>query len=228
LNFVIYYVENCFAIRIKSYSGRTNGGFLFFAICHYLETKAFFFRPCFFISIFWVINGILYFPEIFSWEWYANATNDITYYYNLLETCQIILIFYLIFKKATFKFLLFIFIIFEVIMTYRQGKAAGVVIIGVGCFISLILNTGAVIRYVFKPEPSNIEHALVFVYAGFAFYFTQFIITYTFNYLQFSTSTLPYIAVINYSSICIATSPISFGMAKHPVSQSPPEYFPSL
>jgi len=185
------------------------------------KKNLFLFRPYLLISIFWAINGITYFPEIFSWEWYSKYLNDITYVYNLLETCQIILIFYYIFQNPIFIYLIFLFVLFEVTMIYLWGYVgADNIIIGVGCFITLILNIGAVIRYVFKSQPVNTEHALVFVYTGFAFYFTQFIITYTFVYLNFSRASLPYVVLINYLSICIATSLISFGIAKHPDSSA--------
>jgi hypothetical protein len=179
----------------------------------------FFFKPYLLLSIFWAIDGVLYFPEIFNWEWYAKTTDYITYAYDLLETCQIILIFYFIFKKAAFKFLLFLFILFEVVMIYKKGYTeSNVAITGVGSFISLVLNISAVIRYILKPEPSNTEHALIFLYVGFTFYFMQFIIIFNFNYLHYYYVTVSAIRVINYLSTCIALLIISFGMIKYPVS----------
>jgi hypothetical protein len=183
--------------------------------------RLFFFKPYLLVSIFWAINGIVYFPEIFNWGWYAKTSEYITYGYNLLETCQIILIFYFIFQKIIFKYLIFLFVLFEVIIIiYTQGyrESTDNIIIGTGSFISLILNIGAIIQYILKFEPSNSEHALTFLYVGFIFYFMQFMIIFEYNYLQKSNSALPYLNTINYLSICIAISIISFGMIKFPVS----------
>jgi hypothetical protein len=178
------------------------------------------FGPLLLISIFWAVNGVLYFPELFNWEWYKVYTNVITYAYNLLETCQIILIFYLIFKTAIFKFLIILFIFFEVVIISKLGYTeSDVVIIGVGSLISLVLNIGAVIRYILKPEPSNTEHALIFFYVGFTFYFMQFIIIFNFNYLHYYYVTVLAVRVINYLSTCITILIISFGMIKYPVQR---------
>jgi hypothetical protein len=153
-------------------------------------------------------------------EWYEKANNLITIFYDLLVGCQIILIFYFIFQKVIFKYLIFLFILSEVIVLYTLGfsVAAATVIIGVGCFISLILNIGAIIQYILKSEPSNTEHALAFLYAGFIFYFTQFMIIFEYNYLHFDMSALPYLKAIDFLSSSIAISIISFGMMKYPVS----------
>jgi hypothetical protein len=182
--------------------------------------RLFFFKPYLIFSIFWAIDGILYIPEIFNWEWYANATHLVTISYNLLVTCQIILIFYFIFQKVIFKYLLFLFVVFEVITIYTLGynDLADNFIIGVGCFISLILNIGAIIQYILKSEPNDTEHALAFLYMGFIFYFMQFMIIFEYNYLQNSKGALPYLKAIDYLSTCIAISIISFGMIKYPVS----------
>ena len=177
-------------------------------------------RSYFLIALFWLINGITYTPEIFRWEWYRIVSNDITLVYNLLDTPLILLIFYCAFRKAFFKYLLYAFILFEILMILWKGYNfdSNTPIIGLGSLISLILNIWGISVFFQKMQHSAFENVMAFVNAGFIFYYGLFTVIYIFNYINFSMVTLPYVTFINYLSITIATGLISYGYWRHAVS----------
>ena len=74
------------------------------------------------ISIFWMINGILYIPEIFHWEWY-NISNRINYpvFITWWMVRLYFLTFYYIFKKRIFLYLILAFSVFETIIIVWKG-----------------------------------------------------------------------------------------------------------
>ncbi len=168
------------------------------------------------ISIYWTINGILYIPEIFHWDWYNMVTNQITRFYNLVDGPLIFLTFYFIFKKRIFLFLILAFLIFEAVIIAWKGfnDASDNVIIGLGSLICLILNVWGISKYFMKVEHTDTENVLVFVYAGYIFYYGLFAVVYKFNYLLTSGPQRPYVIFINFSAICLATALISYGFWK--------------
>jgi len=169
------------------------------------------------ISIFWTINGILYIPEIFHWQWYNSATDLITLYYNLIDAPLILLIFYYAYGKKIFLYLIGAFAVFETIMIAWKGFNfdSDNIIIGLGSLICLILSFWAISKYFKKVEHSDTETALVFVFAGFIFYYGLFAVVYHYNYLNESGPQRPYVQFINYSAICISTGLISYGFWKY-------------
>jgi hypothetical protein len=169
------------------------------------------------ISIFWIINGVLYLPEIFHWEWYEKASDQITLAYNLIDAPLIILFFYYTFRKKFFLYLIAVFVVFELILNIWKGYNfySDNVIIGIGSLICLVLSIWAISIYFLKVEHTDKENALVFVYAGLIFYYGIFLsVTYFFNYLNTSGAQLPYVRFINWIDIILATSLISFGYWK--------------
>lgn len=174
-----------------------------------------------FISIFWTINGILYIPEIFHWQWYNSTTDLITTYYNLIDAPLIFLIFYFAFRKKIFLHLILAFVVFELIMIAWKGFnfESDNFIIGLGSLICLILNIWAISKYFMKVEHTEMENSLVFVFAGFIFYYGLFAIVYQYNYLRISGPQKPYVTLINYSAIILATGLISYGLLKYAVTR---------
>jgi hypothetical protein len=169
-----------------------------------------------YISIFWTINGILYIPEIFHWDWYKIATDQITLYYNLIDAPLILLVFYYAFKKKIFLYIIGAFVIFEAIMIIWKGQNfdSNNFIIGLGSLICLILNIWGISKYFIKIEHSDDENVLVFVFAGFLFYYGLFSVVFYFGYLLHDKFQLPYVVFINWIAICLANSLISYGFWK--------------
>jgi hypothetical protein len=172
------------------------------------------------LAIYWLINGILYFPEIFNWTWYNNITDQITLYYNLIDAPLILLMFYFAYKKEIFKNLIFAFILFELTITLIKGNNddSNSIIIGIGSLICLILNIWGISKYFMKVNHTDDENVMVYVHAGFIFYYGLFAVVYNFNYLHTSGAQRPYVVFINYIAICLATILISFGMWKYAYS----------
>jgi len=179
------------------------------------------------IAIFWTINGILYTPEIFQWDWYNHYTNQITLYYNLIDAPLIFLFFYYAFNKKIFLYLIGAFLIFEVIMIAWMGFnfQSDNVIIGLGSLLCLLLNIWGISRYFMEVEHTDGENVLVFVYAGFIFYYGLFAVVYFYNYIHESGAQKPYVIFINYSAIILATSLISYGFWKFAHTEYRDEYF---
>jgi hypothetical protein len=173
------------------------------------------------ITIFWTINGILYIPEIFHWQWYAATTDLITLYYNLIDAPLIFLFFFYAFRKKIFLYLIGAFIIFESIMIFWMGFNfdSSTVIIGIGSLVCLILNIWGISNYFMKVEHTETENVLVFVFSGFIFYYGLFAVVWRYNYLEYSGTQKPYVLLINYSSICLATALISYGFWKYAETQ---------
>jgi hypothetical protein len=179
-------------------------------------------KPFLIISLFWMVNGFMYSPDIFTFPWYdRNLSNQVLLFYNLIDAPLIILFFYYAFKKKFFLKLLIAFILFEIVMTLWKGfnDDSDNIIIGVGTFICLIMNIWGISQYFRNMEHSTRENILVFVNAGFIFYYGLFPVTFYFNYIKFSQATLPYITFINFFSICMATGLISFGIWKYAETQ---------
>jgi hypothetical protein len=183
------------------------------------------------VALFWTINGSTYTPEIFHWTWYNSITNQITLYYNLIDAPLIILFFYFFYKKKFFLYLLVGFIFFEVLMIAWKGFNfdSNDIIIGVGSLICLILNIWGISLYLRNIEHSSFENVMVFINAGFIFYYGLFPVTFYFNYLQSSRvvlqANLPYVTFINYFSICMATGLISYGLWKFAIKKYREEHF---
>jgi hypothetical protein len=173
------------------------------------------------LAIYWLINGILYFPEIFNWAWYNNITDQITLYYNLIDAPLILLMFYFVFKIQIFKYTIFAFILFELIITLWKGNNddSNLIIIGVGSLICLVLNVWAISKYYLKVNHTDDENVMVYVYAGFIFYYGLFAVVYNFNYLHTSGPQRPYVVFINYIAVCLATLLASFGLWKYAYSK---------
>jgi hypothetical protein len=179
------------------------------------------------ICIFWTINGILYIPEIFHWDWYKEATDQITLYYNLIDAPLIFLVFYYAFRKKIFLYLIYAFVVFEAVMIAWKGHnfVSNNVIIGLGSLICLILNFWGTSKYFMKIEHTDPENVQVFVFAGFIFYYGLFAVVYYYNYLRKSGPELPYVWFINWISICIANMLISYGFWKYAHTEYRDEHF---
>lgn len=168
------------------------------------------------ITIFWTINGILYVPEIFQWQWYRSATDLITLYYNLIDAPLVLLIFYYAFGNKLFLYLIALFAGFETVMIIWKGFNfdSDNIIIGIGSLLGLVMNIWGITKYFKKVEHTDAETVLVFVFAGFIFYYGLFAVVYQYNYLRDSGAQKPYVQLINYSAVCLATGLISFGFWK--------------
>jgi hypothetical protein len=169
------------------------------------------------ISVFWAINGILYTPEIFHWDWYKTASDQITLYYNLIDGPLIFLIFYFAFRKKNFLHLLLAFVFFEACMIAWKGFNfdSNNLIIGLGSLIALVLNVWGISGYFLKMQHTDTENVMVFVFAGYIFYYGLFSVVYYYNYLRKSGPELPYVIFVNYTSVCLATALISYGFWKY-------------
>jgi hypothetical protein len=169
------------------------------------------------IAVFWVINGVLYLPEIFHWEWYEKSSDQITLVYNLIDAPLIMLFFYYTFRKKILLYLIMGFIVFELFVNVWKGYNfdSDNIIIGTGSLICLTLSIWAISKYFMNVEHTDKENALVFAYAGYIFYYGIFLaVPYIFNYLNSSGNQLPYVKFINWIDIIIATTLISFGFWK--------------
>jgi uncharacterized membrane protein HdeD (DUF308 family) len=173
------------------------------------------------ISIFWTINGILYIPELFHWHWYDEATNMITFYYNLFDGPLMFLTFYYAYGKKIFLYMILAFAIFEGIIISWKGfnNNSDNIIIGIGSLICLLLCFWAIAKYFMKVEHSDAETVLVFVFAGFMFYYGLFAVIYRYNYIVHNdiqkNLQKPYVMLINWIAICLACGLISFGFARY-------------
>jgi hypothetical protein len=175
------------------------------------------------IAIFWMINGIIYAPEIFHWQWYVPVDEQITLYYNLTDAPLILLIFYYAFEKKIFLHIILIFIAFEALVITITGfnLASNDIIVGADCLLCLILNVWGMNKYFKQINHTAIEKAYLFIFAGFIFYYGLCIdLIYLFKFFHFSPAQKQYEALINYTAMVIATGLISYAFYKF----APPSY----
>jgi len=170
------------------------------------------------VAIFWMLNGILYLPDIFHWNWYEPITFRILLLYNLIDAPIICLIFYYAFEKKIFLHLILYYIVFEALVISWKGFNidSNNIIIGVGCLLCLCLNIWGIIRYVKKVKHTAEETVLIFVFAGFIFYYGLCVdIVLISRYLKLTLIQGDSIMLINYIAILVATVLISFGLFKY-------------
>jgi hypothetical protein len=170
------------------------------------------------ISIFWMLNGILYLPDIFHWNWFEPVTLRILLLYNLIDAPIICLIFYYAFGKKIFLHLILAFIAFEaVIITWKGFNLdSNNIIIAVGCLLCLLLNIWGIINHLKKVKHTEEESVLIFVFAGFIFYYGLCVdIVLISRYLKLTLIQGDSIMLINYVAILVATILISFGLFKY-------------
>jgi hypothetical protein len=170
------------------------------------------------IAIFWMLNGLLYLPDIFHWNWYEPVTFRILLLYNLIDAPLICLIFYYAFEKKIFLQLILAFIVFEVGVISWKGFNidSNNIIIAVGCLLCLVLNIWGIIKYLKKVKHTDNETVLVFVFAGFIFYYGLCVdILLISRFLKLTFIQGDSIMLINYIAIFLATVLISFGFWKY-------------
>ncbi len=169
------------------------------------------------ISIFWMVNGIIYAPEIFHWQWYVPVDEQITLYYNLLDAPLIGLIFYYAFRKKVFLYLILSFIAFETLVILITGfnMISNNIIIGIGSLLCLGLNIWGTGKYFKQLTHSDTEKSYLYIFAGFIFYYGICVdLIYIFRFFQFSAYQKQYAALVNYTAMILATGLISYAFYK--------------
>ena len=175
------------------------------------------------ISIFWMINGIIYAPEIFHWAWYVPVDRQVTLFYNLADAPLIMLVFYYAFEKKVFLFMILGFAIFEAFVIRITGfnMFSNDIIIGIGSLLCLSLNVWAMLKYFRQLNHTPAEKAYLFIFAGFIFYYGLCIdLIYMFKIFHFGPADRQYEDMINYTAMVIATGLISYAFCMF----APPKY----
>ena len=166
------------------------------------------------ISIFWMINAIIYAPEIFHWQWYVAVDEQITKYYNLFDAPLILLTFYYAFEKKTFLFMILSFVVFEAIVIMLTGfnMTSNDIIIGIGSLLCLGLNLWGINKFFRQINHTASEKSYLFTFAGFIFYYGLCVdLIYIFKFFHFSNAQKQYQALINYIAMILSTGLISYG-----------------
>jgi hypothetical protein len=170
------------------------------------------------ISLFWMINGILYFPDIFHWDWYQPVTLRILLFYNLMDAPIICLIFYYAFKNKMFLYLILAFIVFEAAIISWKGfnLHSNNIIIAFGSLLCLLLNIWGISKYLKKVKHTNEDTGMIFIFSGFIFYYGLIVdIILISRYLKLIFIQGDSILLINYVAILVATILISVGLYKN-------------
>jgi hypothetical protein len=174
------------------------------------------------ISIFWMINAIIYAPEIFHWQWYVAVDEQITKYYNLFDAPLILLIFYYAFEKKIFLFMILSFIVFEAAVITFTGfnMTSNDIIIGAGSLLCLGLNLWGINKFFRQINHSASEKAYMFIFAGFIFYYGLCVdLIYIFKFFNFNRGQKQYQALINFMAMILSTGLISYGFCTYAPSE---------
>ena len=134
------------------------------------------------LGIYWLLNGFIHFSDIYFFRSYKDGWLDqITDYYNVLDTPLALLIFFNAasgpYRRLLLRSLL-AFIVLEVLIVSWKGYAftSGFMFIGSGVLLVLAYSITGLVQYMRKMEYTPFETSMVFVYAALLFAYGSFMI----------------------------------------------------
>jgi hypothetical protein len=172
-----------------------------------------------FIAIYWMANAIVNLPDCLGVQG-NELQNKVILLYNLFDAPLALLIFYFSAtgtKKQIILYLLLFIIVFEPVLVMWMGHNfnSSTIIIGVGGLLALFFSFSGLAEYFQKIEHTALEKAMGFVYAGFIFDYGLSIVTFFFNYLNYTKESLAANIFLYYLSLILAIILTSVGLWKH-------------
>jgi hypothetical protein len=180
------------------------------------------------LGIYWLLNGLIHFTDIYFFISYRNTRLDeLSNYYNLLDTPLVLLIFICAasgrYKKALWLTFL-LFIAMEVLIVGWKGYAvtSGFLFTAGGVTLVLIYSIIGLLQYMRKMEYTTFESSMVVVYASMLFAYGSFLIISIFLHIRgngegnFQDSYLLYYISLLISAIITFLGLWSYGIRRHP------------
>jgi len=134
------------------------------------------------LGIYWLLNGLIHFTDIYFFYAYRNNRLDqITEYYNLLDTPLVLVLFACATSGRRRKMLtltLLFFIAGELALMGWKGYAftSGFLFVGSGVALVLAFSISGLVHYMKKMEHTSFENSMAYVYASLSFAYGSFLI----------------------------------------------------
>jgi len=180
------------------------------------------------LGIYWLLNGLIHFTDIYFFISYRNTRLDeLSNYYNVLDTPLVLLIFICAasgrYRKALWLTLL-LFIALEVSIITWKGYAftSGFFFTAVGVALVLFYSIIGLLQYMRKMEYTTFESSMVVVYASMLFGYGSFLIISLFLHIRGNgevntrDSYLLYYISLLISAIITFLGLWSYGIRRHP------------
>lgn len=180
------------------------------------------------LGIYWLLNGFIHFPDIYFFRSYKNGWLDqLTEYYNVLDTPLVLLIFFNAssgpYKRLLLRTLL-AFVVMEVLVISWKGYAftSGFIFVGSGVMLALAYSIIGLVQYMRKMEYTPFETSMVFVYAALLFGYGSFLIIYIFAHIRGKSevtsqdSQLLYYVMLLLSAIITSLGLWGYGVRRRP------------
>lgn len=184
------------------------------------------------LGMYWLLNGFIHFADIYFFRTYKNGWLDqLTEYYNVLDTPLVLLIFFNAsagaYKRLLLRTLL-AFVIMEVLVIGWKGYAftSGFIFVGSGVLLVLAYSIIGLVQYMRKMEYTSFETSMVFVYAALLFGYGSYLIIYMFVHIRGSNeanrqdSYLLYYVMLLLSAIITSLGLWSYGVRRPAYSSS--------
>lgn len=143
------------------------------------------------IGVYWLFNGMVNFINLDIIPGFGNILpqDRLIFYYNLLDTPLVLLLFSCAvsgFHRKVLLISLMIFIAGELILVSWKGYnfISSAAIIGVGLLLVLAYAITGLVQYMKKMEHTPFENSMVFVYAAILFAYGSFLIIYIFIHVR--------------------------------------------
>ena len=134
------------------------------------------------LGIYWFLNGFIHFTDIYFFRGFRDSKLDqLTNYYNVMDTPLVLLIFACAASGRYRKLLmltLLIFIILEAMVVSWKGYeyTSGFIFSGAGVLLVIIYTIAGLAQYMRKMEYTPFENSMVYVYAALLFGYGSFLI----------------------------------------------------
>lgn len=143
------------------------------------------------LGIYWLFNGLVNFINLDIFPGFRSVIpqDRLIFYYNLLDTPLVLLLFSCAvrgYHRKVLRFSLLLFIVGESILVSWKGYTfiSSALIIGAGLVLILAYAITGLVQYMKKMEHSPFENSMVFVYAALLFAYGSFLIIYVFIHFR--------------------------------------------
>lgn len=142
------------------------------------------------LGIYWLLNGLIHFTDIYFFYAYRNNRLDqITEYYNFLDTPLVLVLFACATSGRHRKLLLLTLLLFvagelALVSWKGAGFTSSFIFVGAGVLLVLAYSIIGLVHYMRKMEHTRFENSMAYVYAALSFSYGSFMIISLFIHLR--------------------------------------------
>ncbi|HEX9510134.1 MAG TPA: hypothetical protein VF939_06600 [Puia sp.] len=144
------------------------------------------------LGVYWLLSGFINLVDLDFLSHFtdiAGVKERLNYYYDMLDTPLVLLIFASAVSGRQRKQILLVLLLFvagegTLIGWKGYNAASSNIIIGVGLLPAIIYSITGLVQYMKKMEPTPFENSMVFVYAALIFVYGSYLILYIFSLIR--------------------------------------------